>query len=160
VILRLLRYSLFLVPLAFLTGCRNIDDAASNMRDRIAGRDDARTRTYPASQRTVYQAARSAAEKMGYRIQRGGAAQGFIEAVSGIGQGEVLRTSHQIAMKVTLKPAPSEGTEVTVRLTEIVEAEGANRSVSAQESPLQGTPQYEVFFRLIQQAVDAVDNKQ
>lgn len=150
----MIRYGFLIAFLVLFTGCKNLDDAASNMRDRISGKDESRTRTFRASQREVYQAVRASAEKMGYRFQRGGAAQGFFEAVSGIGQGDVLRTSRQIAMKVSLKPAPSEGTEVTVRLTEIVEAEGANRSLSAQEAPLQGTPQYEVFFRLIQQAID------
>src|SRR5262245_49753419 len=55
---------------AVLAGCKNVDDAASNMRDRLAGRDDSRTRTFRASQRDVYQAVRASAEKMGYRFQR------------------------------------------------------------------------------------------
>ena len=34
-----------------------------------------------------------------------------------------------------------------VRLTEVIESESGARSVMTTESPLRGTPQYEVFFR-------------
>jgi len=48
-----------------------------------------------------------------------------------------------------------DGTEVNVRLTEIIESESAGRTILATKAPLQGTPQYEVFFRNVQQALDA-----
>jgi hypothetical protein len=149
-----------LLSAAVVAGCSTMSDATSSVRERLAARDAGRTRTYASPQRDTYQAVRIAAEQMGYRFQRGGAAQGFFEAVSGIGQGDVLRTSRQIAMKVSLRPSLDEGTQVTVRLTEIIEAESSARAVSATEAPLQGTPQYEVFFRAVQQAIDAAGARQ
>ena len=49
----------------------------------------------------------------------------------------------------------SGGTEVNVRLTEIIEIDSSNRAGQATETPLRDTPQYEVFFRSVQQALDA-----
>jgi hypothetical protein len=43
---------------------------------------------------------------------------------------------------------------VTLRLAEVVEGEGATRTAMATESPLRDTPQYEVFFRAVQTALD------
>jgi hypothetical protein len=149
------RFAVFLfAAAAVLVGCESFSDATSNVRERLAAREEGRTRNFAASQRATYVAVRAAAEQMGYRYLRGGPAQGFFEAVSGIGQGDANRSSRQIAMKVGLKPGVDEGTEVNVRLTEILETESANRAALATEAPLQGTPQYEVFFRIIQQAID------
>jgi hypothetical protein len=155
----MLRLPLVFAVIALLTGCGAFSGATDNMRKRIATGDAGQTRNYSANQRDTYQAARLAAERMGYRIQRGGAAQGFLEAVSGIGQGDDVRSSRQFAMKVALLPSRDEGTEVNVRLTEIIEAQGAHRALQATEAPLQGTPQYEVFFRAVQQALEGQGNR-
>ncbi len=139
---------------ALLTGCATLSDAAGGMREAMAERDQPRTHVYAAPQRVTYQAVRIAAEKMGYRYLKGGAAQGRFEAVSAVGSGESNRSSRQIGMKVELKSTPDEGTEVSVRLTEVIESESGTRSVMATESPLRGTPQYEVFFRGVQQVLE------
>jgi hypothetical protein len=47
------------------------------------------------------------------------------------------------------------GTEVTVRLTEILEADSSNRAGMATEAPLRDTPRYQVFFRQVQAALEA-----
>jgi hypothetical protein len=74
--------------------------------------------------------------------------------VSGVGQGEANRSSRQISMKVRLDETQvSGGTEVTVRFTEIIEDDSSNRAGQATETPLRDTPQYEVFFRSVQQAL-------
>lgn len=135
-------------------GCATLSDATSGVREAMAERDQGRVHVYSAPQRTTYQAVRTAAEKMGYRFLRGGAAQGYFEAVTSVGAGEANRSSRQIAMKVDLKPTLDEGTAVTVRLTEIIESESGTRSVMTTEAPLRGTPQYEVFFRVVQQVLE------
>lgn len=144
----------FALAVALLSGCATLSDAAGGMREAMAERDQPRTHSYAAPQRVTYQAVRVAAEKMGYRFLKGGAAQGRFEAVSSVGSGESNRSSRQIAMKVDLKPTLDEGTEIAVRLTEVIESESATRSVMTTESPLRGTPQYEVFFRAVQQALE------
>ena len=104
-------------------------------------------RSYAAQPRLVYDAVRVAATDMGYRFVRGGPAQGEFEAVTGVRPGETHGSARQISMKVKLKPMlDGAGTEVAVRLGEIIEADSSNRAGQATEAPLRDTPQYEVFF--------------
>ena len=144
-----------LALVAVFAGCESFSDATDRVREKLAAREEGRTRIYNASQRATYQAVRTAAEQMGYRIIRGGAAQGFLEAVNGIGRDSTDRSSRQIAMKVALRSKLDDSTEVNVRLTEIIESQSVGRGILATKAPLQGTPQYEVFFRIVQQALDA-----
>ena len=137
-----------------LTGCESFSDAASGVRDRVAGRGGSQLRTYAAPPRATYDAVRTAASQMGYRFIRGGPAQGEFEAISGVGSGETMGSARQIAMKVRLTATlDGKGTEVTVRLTEIIESDSSNRAGQATESPLRDTPQYDVFFRRVGQVL-------
>jgi hypothetical protein len=147
--------SVFAVGLACaLAGCGTISDTTSGMRERMASRTAPQTRVYQAPPRATYDAARAAATAMGYRFIRGGAAQGELEAISRVGSGETLGTARQISMKVSLKPTLDEkGTEVAVRLTEIIESDSSNRAGQATETPLRDTPQYDVFFRRVGQVL-------
>jgi hypothetical protein len=139
-----------------LGGCVAISDATSDVREKWESRNQGRTKTYAAQPRAVYEAVRLAAGQMGYRFVRGGAAQGELEAINGVATDDSRRGSRQIAMKVRLHGTLDEkGTDVTVRLTEIIEGDSANRAGMATETPLRDTPQYEVFFREVQKAVDA-----
>jgi hypothetical protein len=91
---------------------------------------------------------------MGYRFVRGGPAQGELEAISRVGSGETLGSARQLSMKVALRATLDEkGTEVSVRLTEILEADSSNRAGQATETPLRDPPQYDVFFRRLGQAL-------
>src|SRR3954464_3238967 len=83
-----------------LCGCEALSDARTSMSERMVTRDEGRTKTYQASSRETYEAVRAAATKMGYRFIRGGAAQGELEAVSGLATDDSLRSSRQISMKV------------------------------------------------------------
>jgi hypothetical protein len=138
-----------LLAAMLLAGCESMSDGAS-LRDRIAARDPVvHAQTYTAEQRATYEAVRSAATKMGYRFVRGGPAQGEFEAVTAVGGGERSGSSRQLAMKVKLQPAPEGGTNVSIKITEILEADSSNRAGQATQTPLQGTPQYDVFFRRV-----------
>lgn len=143
--------ALALLAAWLLAGCESMSDATSSVRERIATRGDAvvHAQTYTAEQRATYEAVRAAAAKMGYRFVRGGPAQGEFEAVSGIGGGDRIGSSRQLAMKVKLQPAPEGGTNVSIKITEIIEADSSNRAGQATQTPLRDTPQYEVFFRRV-----------
>lgn len=133
-----------------LAGCESLSEATGSLREKIAARDDGRTKAYPAPARAVYEAVRTVATQMGYRVLRGGAAQGELDAVSEVGQGETARSARQVAMKVRLRASEmAGGTEVNVRFTEILEADASNRRGLATESPLRDTPQYEIFLRRV-----------
>lgn len=132
-----------------LAGCESMSDATGSVRERIAARETVHAQTYPAEQRATYEAVRAAATKMGYRFVRGGPAQGEFEGVTAIGGGERTGSSRQLAMKVKLQPAPEGGTNVSIKITEIIEADSSNRAGQATQTPLRDTPQYEVFFRRV-----------
>jgi hypothetical protein len=146
--------TLFVVSLA-TAGCGSLSDATHMVRDRIAGRDEARVRTFDAPQSATYDAIRAAATEMGYRFVRGGAARGQFEAVSGLGRGEATGTARQLVLKAQLEPNPEGGTQVTVRITEVIEADSSNRPGVATETPLRDTPQYQVFFRTVDEALES-----
>lgn len=144
-----------LVALAMVltvTGCQSVNEAATSVREKIGPRDPPHVRTYAALPRATYDAVKIAAAQMGYRFVRGGPAQGEYEALSGLLSGDTQGSARQISMKVKLRPTLDEkGTEVTVRLTEIIEADSTNRAGMATETPLRDTPQYEVFLRRVQE---------
>jgi hypothetical protein len=141
--------ALALSAVLLLAGCESMSDGSS-LRDRIAARDPVvHAQTYSAEQRATYEAVRAAATKMGYRFVRGGPAQGEFEAVTAVGGGERIGSSRQLAMKVKLQPAPEVGTNVSAKITEIIEDDSSNRAGQATQTPLRDTPQYEVFFRRV-----------
>lgn len=137
-----------------LAGCSTISDATSSVRDRLSAREEGRSKSYAAPVRAVYDAVRLAAGQMGYRVVRGGAAQGEVQAVSGVAAGDTNRSSRQVSMYVRLSENGQGGADVSVRFTEILEIDSANRPGQATETPLRDTPQYQVFFRAVQQALD------
>lgn len=139
-------------------GCEAVSDAGDRVRGRLAKREEARTRIYEAPPRATYEAARRAAEQMGYRFIRGGAAQGELEAVSGVGSNDRLSSARQISMAVRLTGTLEGGTEVALTLKEIIESDSVQRAGQATATTLRDTPQYEVFFRAVQQGLDAGKN--
>lgn len=139
-----------------LGGCAAVSEKAATVRETLATRgDEGRTKTVKAAPRLVYEGVRAAAGQMGYRFVRGGPAQGEFDAVSAVGQGEDVRSARQVAMKVKLRGTIDGATEITIRLTEIIEANASARGGMATETPLRDTPQYEVFFRRVEQALGA-----
>jgi hypothetical protein len=149
-----LRSLFLLLGCLALCGCSAVSDATSRVRDRVAGRDETRVRTFSADQRTTYLAVRAAAEQMGYRFVRGGAAQGEFEGIGGVGRGESVHSSRQLAMKAQLERNLDGSTQVSVRFTEIIEADSSKRPGMATETPLRDTPQYEVFFRAVERTLE------
>jgi hypothetical protein len=147
--------ALALACTGLLAGCDSLSSAADRVREKIAERDEPQVRDYPAPPRATYEAVRVAADQMGFRFLHGGPAQGHFDAVSGVGLGEVPGSARQISMKVRLSPTSEGGTEVTVVLKEIKEADSSNRAGIATETPLRDTPLYDTFLRSVQRALDA-----
>jgi hypothetical protein len=138
-----------------LAGCDSASDVASSVRTRLAPRQNAQTRTYAAAPRATYDAAIRVAKDMGYRITKGGPAEGVIEALSGLDVADSPGTTRQVALTVHLRPSVDGGTDVTAAFEEIYEADSSRQPGIATEAPLRGTPQYEVFFRSLQDALRA-----
>ena len=146
---------LALLSLALFSGCASLSDATTSVREKLAAREQPRTHLYQAPQRVTFEAARVAVEQMGFRIVRGGAAQGELDAVSGLSSSDTLRGSRQITLKLRLQSALDGGTEAALRLTEVIESDSRGRAGQGTATPLRDTPLYEVFFRNVQVAIDA-----
>jgi hypothetical protein len=138
---------------ALLAGC---DSGISDEVHTVLGpREAPKSRVFQADQKATYDAVKAAADSMGYRFVHGGPAEGELEALSGITDGEDPGSSHQISLKVHLSPAGDSGTEVEASLTEMIEEPTPNQPAMATQTPLRDTPLYEVFFRDVQTALSA-----
>jgi hypothetical protein len=152
------RLALIVWILVGLTGCESMSEAAAGVRSRLAPRDEPRMHTFDAAPRLTFEAVRAAATQMGYRYVRGGPAQGEFDAVSGISAGEQGGSSRQLSLKARLRATlDGRGTEITLRITEIIESDTSNRAGLATETPLRDSPQYEVFFRRVKDALASAE---
>jgi len=142
-----------------LAGCESLFDATSGIREKLAARDEPQLRVYPdVPARVVYEAARVAIGELGFRVLHGGAAQGELDAISGVSGGDAAdsaNTARQISLKLRLHVASDGATEAKVWLKEIIESDSANHAGTATETPLRDTPLYDTFFRNLQRAIDA-----
>jgi len=138
----------------FLARCES-DDFSDSMHSVLSGREAPRSRVFQADQKATYEAAKAAVDQMGYRFLHGGPAEGKIDALSGISGGDDAGSSRQISMKVRMENSQDSGTTVTVSFSEILEADSSNQPGMATETPMKDTPLYEVFFRNLQQALQA-----
>jgi len=139
---------------ALVAGCES-SDLGDSVRSALGPREAPRTRVFQADQRAAYEAARAAADAMGYHYVRGGPAQGELDELSSISGGDDPGSSRQISMKVRLGPDAEAGTAVTVSFNEILEAASVTQAGMATETPMRDTPLYEVFFRNLQNALQA-----
>jgi len=136
-----------------LSGCES--GLSDDVRSALGPREAPRSRVYQADQKATYAAARKAVDEMEFRFEKGGPAEGTLEALSPISGGdEGAASARQISMKVSMQPGPESGTEVEVSLTEILEADATNQPGMATQTPLHDTPLYDVFFKDIQKYLD------
>ena len=136
------------------TGCESLSDATDSVRETFAKRNEPRTRSFAGGPRVVFDAVKLAASNMGYRQTRGGPAQGEYEGISAVDIGAAAGTARQVGIKVKLKASlDADSTEVSVRFTEILEADSSGRMGMATETTMRDTPLYEVFFRNVQQSL-------
>lgn len=145
----------FAAAITVFAGCESMSDMKDGVRERFRARNEPKLRSFAADQRATYAAALSAAKQMGFRVTRGGPAQGKLEAISGLVTSDSLNSSRQIALKLALSSGSNGGTEMSLWLDEIIEADSARRLGQGTSTPLRDTPLYEVFFRTVQQALDA-----
>lgn len=138
---------LFLPVVACLLVC-----GCASIRDKMIVSSPPRVRIVPAPPRVAYSAARAALDQMGFTYTHGGPAEGELEAMSQVGPGDTPGSSHQYSLKAEFR-AVSGGTEVSVRMNEIIEDDTEHRPGMATTTPLRDTPLYEVFFRALTNAL-------
>jgi len=152
---RRIRFFHFAILLgALLAGC---EDMPESLRNRMPGGAPARVQTFPAEPKATFAAAKTALDQMGYRMTGGGPAEGRLTAISEISAGDWPGSSHQFTLRAEFHPAlDASGTEVSVRMTEVVESDSANHQGQGTEAPLQDTPLVEAFFHAIQKNLGPV----
>jgi hypothetical protein len=134
-----------------LACCEDVEDA---VRSGLPLAAEPQVQTFPADPRATYEAARKAIDGMGYTFVRGGPAQGTLEAVSTVGQGDMTGSSQQFTLRAKFEGTlDGKGTEVSVRMTEILEEDSEHHAGQGTETPLRDTALYESFFRRIGQAL-------
>jgi outer membrane lipoprotein SlyB len=139
---------------AVLSGCDTLEDASRSVREKFEPKQSVKTRTFSSPQRVVYDAVKVAADSMGYRQSRGGAAQGEFEGIGGVGEGETAHSARQVGIHVHLQQSlDGNETTVSVRFTEILESNASSQMGMATETTMKDTPLYESFFRHVQQAL-------
>lgn len=138
-----------------LAGCKVFSGAGDSVKEKFSLRERPRTHVYTADPRATYEAARKAADKMGYRFVRGGPAQGELEVISGVAAPDSLGSARQIQMKAQFHATADGGTELGLVLKELIEADSIRHAGQATATPMADTPLYEVFFRTVQQVLDA-----
>ncbi len=151
--MKTLSLAAILLGAALLSGCES--GFPDDVRSALGPREAPRSRVFQADQKATYAAVKQASQEMGYVFRRGGPAEGLLEAMSPINGGEDPGSSRQVSMKVNLSPAAESGTEVEVSLVEVIEADSARQPGMATQTPLRDTPLYEVFFRDVQNALNA-----
>jgi hypothetical protein len=134
-----------------LAGCEQVPES---IRERVPGGGAAqpRVQVFQADPKATFAAAKAALDQMGYKFTGGGPAQGRMEAMSEISPGDWPGSSHQFSLHADFRPAPDgPGTQVTVRMTEVIEADSTNHPGQGTENALTDTPLVDVFFHAIQQ---------
>ena len=132
------------------TGCTSVTDKISNLREKAATRGTPHVRLFAVDRRTAYAAALAALPKVGLQYQRGGAAQGELEAITEqTAEGNGNRRS-QLVMTVRLADTLDGTSEVRVWLEEYLETDARKSSGRATGTTVPDAALYEAFFRALE----------
>ena len=139
---------------SLFSGCGEFADTVRN--GELLGEMPPRVRTFSADPRATYAAARSAIAQMNFRFTHGGPSQGELRAVSSVMAGDNPGSAHQYTLRAQFHPTlDGNGTEVSVRMTEVLEADSERHEGQGTETPLRDTSLPEVFFDYVQAALAA-----
>ena len=135
-------------------GCSEIADTVRS--GRLLREDPPLVRTVPGNPRAAYAAAQTVLAQMGFRATGGGPAQGELRAVSAVMAGENPDSAHQFTLQAKFEATlDGTGTEVSLRMTEVVEADSVHRAGQGTETPLRDTGLARVFFDSLETALGA-----
>lgn len=129
------------------SGC---ESTVEDLRQQVTGDYPVQTHTFAADEASTFGAARQALKEMDFRFTHGGRHQGLMEAVSEIVPGEDPGSSQQYTLKADFQPSvDGKGTDVTVRMSQIVEEDSEHHRGQGVETPLRDTALYDTFFSAI-----------
>jgi hypothetical protein len=130
-------------------GCSAVSAKIRDLREQAATRGTPHVRTFATDRRTAYAAAVAALPKVGLQFQRGGAAQGELEAISEpMAEGNGNRRS-QLVLTVRFADTLEGGAEVRAWLEEVIETDSRRGSGRATGAPAPDLALYEAFFNAL-----------
>lgn len=143
-----------LVAVGVFSGCESVrSDIRHGVAEKISG-PVFRSREFESDPRATYEAAKASLEQMGLRFERGGAAQGRLEALSSVSSSDSLKGSRQLRLQVRIS-GDEVRSEVSALFTELLQDDFNKGGAGfATENSLKDTSMYEVLFRNIQQNLD------
>lgn len=158
---RILGAFAFAACAVLLTSCDSLDTSVTRVKEQVTGDYPTRTQNFVGTPRAVYAAARQTLKSMNYRFEKGGPAEGFLDAVSRPLPADDATTWRQYGVHAEFHASLDEkSTDVVVGMTETEAPDQpgiADRSGT--QIPLRDTPLYGVFFRGIQEALNQPDTK-
>lgn len=132
--------------LGLLAGCESLE---SRVRDRFADVPP-KTQVVDGESRAVYYAAQAAFKRLDFNFTRSSVADLRVEAASRINTSVAFADSRQLVAQVTIASVGPAQSEVSMRLTEQVEAQGLG---GPNERPLREHGFYETYFTVLQQVL-------
>lgn len=135
------------VALAVLfAGCESLE---SRVRDRFA-EVPPKTQTFDGDTRAIYFAAQAAFKRLDFNLTRSSVADLRVEGASRINTSHAFADSRQLVALVTIASVGPAQSEVSMRLTEQVEAQGLG---GPNERPLREHGFYGTYFAVLQQVL-------
>ncbi len=142
-----------LMVLVVVGGCETVGE---RMRSKF-GPAPSQSASYAAEPARVYEAARTVVTQMGFRILRGSASRGRLEAVSSVRTDDHFRGSRQLELKLAIEPAEEGGSLVQIIIMELVEDDSTKATGMGMASPLRDTGIHQALLRELRQALGEVE---
>lgn len=137
---------LLLLTVALLTGCESLE---SRVRDRFADVPP-KTQIVDGESRAVYAAVQIAFKRLDFNLTRSSVTDLRVEAASRINTSVAFADSRQLVAQVSVTSVGPSQSEVSMRLTEQVEAQGLG---GPNERPLREHGFYETYLAVLQQVL-------
>lgn len=136
----------FVALVGLLVGCESLE---SRVRDRFS-EVPPKTQTFDGDTRAVYYAVQAAFKRLDFNLTRSSITDLRVEAASRINTSRAFADSRQLIAQVTIASVGPAQSEVGMRLTEQVEAQGLG---GPNERPLREHGFYETYFAVLQQVL-------
>lgn len=133
-----------LLGLLGVSGCAGMAGGVGALPPRWR-QEPALLREVPVSRPEAYAALRAAAIRLGYRVVRSSPTSGILEFVGPVRSGSAPGSSSQIIARARVRSLPS-GSEFSLALAEVREADSSRRAGHATEVPLPPGPRHEALL--------------
>jgi len=148
-----LQFACRIIPVMLLGICLGGCETVGERMQAKFGPAPSRTETYAADTVRAYEAAKEVVTQLGFRVVRGRAAQGRLDAVSSIRTDDHFRGSRQLELKARFEKTLDGGTAVRLAITELIEDDTTKSSGMGVATPLKDGAVYQIFFRSLREAL-------